>query len=192
MQRILHYLLVLSFMTGSIALANDPICDYKSETLEKTTGIIDSIRDISKETANYAEDRRICAVKFQAKLGDSWVPTHGFYVFGSDVSEDFACDQAIEKGKIRAIKYLSPTRLTHIAEQKCKEETPPVVQVVEKHVYVDSRTGTYLEGNPTSGSLPCFLLSLFGPMGYSNPRCHAFTEVNPYVAFDAPSEPYKH
>jgi len=194
MQSIPSYLLGLSFMISSSVLADDSICNYESETVERTMGVIDSIKDLSKETADYVEEKRSCMVKFQAKIGEKWVKTHGFYVFGPETSENSACEKAVEKGKIRAITYLSPTELTHIAEQRCKEITPekePEVQFIEKRVFVDSETGARVDYNPVSRSLPCFLLSIFARYQYNNPRCNVFTERdNPYVADDALVVPY--
>jgi hypothetical protein len=172
------FLSTLSLMVSASALAiNDPICDYKSETIEKTTGVIDYIKDISRKTQVYTQDKRSCMVEFQAKIGENWIQTHGVYVFGPEISENSACAQAVEKGKTRAISHLSPTQITHIAEQKCKESVPekePEIQVVENIVYVDSETGRRVKRNSVSRTIPCMLLAAFAPGPYNNRRCHAF------------------
>ena len=77
MQSIPPYLLGLSFMISSSVLADDSICNYESDTVERTTGVIDSIKDLSKETADYVEEKRSCKMKFHAKICEKWDKTHG-------------------------------------------------------------------------------------------------------------------
>ena len=170
-------------------LAGDNVCEFTSETIENTRGYVSKIKDYSKKTAVYAEEKRICSVKFTAKIGKKWVETHGFYVFGPETSENLACKKAVEKGKVKAVEQEYGSEIEYIAEQKCIEK--PEVKVVEKRVLVDRESGRVVTPNEGSGSLVCFAMSLFAPAKYNNPRCHAYVDNNnPYVHPDAPRVPY--
>ena len=100
-------------------LAGDNVCEFTSETIENTRGYVSKIKDYSKKTAVYAEEKRICSVKFTAKLGENWVETHGFYVFGPEISENLACKKAVEKGKVKAVEQEYGSEIEYIAQQKC-------------------------------------------------------------------------
>ena len=177
-------LLVASSFLAAPSLADDP-CEFISKTTENSKGYVSDIKNYSKQTAVYAEEKRICSVKFMAKLGEKWVKTHGFYVFGPDETENSACKKAVEKGKVRAVEHEYGSEIEYVAEQKCIAK--PEVKVVEKHVLVDRKTGRVVTPNVASGSLVCLAMSIFAPAGYNNPRCHAYVDNNnPYVQPGAP------
>ena len=183
------FILSVSSALVTPGFAGDDVCEFTSQTFENTKGYVSEIKNYSKQTAVYAEEKRICSVKFKAKLDGKWVETHGFYVFGPEISENLACEKAVDKGKVRAVEYTYGSEIEYVAEQKCHAE--PEVKIVEKRVLVDRRTGHILDRNERSGSLVCLALSIFGPASYNNPRCHAYTNNNnPYVQPDAPRVPY--
>ena len=181
---------------GSSALvtpgfAGDDVCEFTSQTFENTKGYVSEIKNYSKQTAVYAEEKRICSVKFMAKLGKKWVETHGFYVFGPDETETSACKKAVEKGKVRAVKHEYGSEIEYVAEQRCIAK--PEVKVVEKRILVDRKSGRVVTPNEGSGSFVCLAMSIFAPAGYNNPRCHAYVDNNnPYVQPGAPRVPHNY
>lgn len=185
------FILSVSSALVTPGFAGDDVCEFTSQTFENTKGYVSEIKNYSKQTAVYAEEKRICSVKFAAKLGEKWVETHGFYVFGPDETETSACKKAVEKGKVRAVEHEYGSEIEYVAEQKCIAK--PEVKVVEKHVLVDRKTGRVVTPNVASGSLICLTLSIFGPSKYNNPRCHAYVDnLDPYTSPDAPQVPHNY
>jgi len=158
-------------------------CEYIDNTVVNTTGTIEQTRNYSYETANFAEEKRVCAVKLDVKIGKNWVKTQDFYVFGPEISQNEACSKAKDKAKIKELEKHVPQTVTNNSSHKCKEVVktkpePPKVIVKTETVYVDSRSGSVVKRNDdydsVTHSIGCGLLSIFHPGPYNNRRCHAF------------------
>ena len=125
-------LAILLILHCGIASATEVRCDYSDRTIVKTVGTIDGIRNFSSKVANYAEEKRICAVKFDAKVGKKWYKTKNFYVFGPDMSQTEACNKAKDKAKITVLEQHAPQLVTSNVEHVCTEKTPErVVEVIK-------------------------------------------------------------
>ena len=173
-----YLVLPLVLVCGS-ANALEVTCDYTDKTVIKTVGKIDQTRNLRKETANYAEEKRVCAVKFDAKIGKNWVETHDFYVFGPEMSENNACDKAIAKAKVKALEQFAAQDVTSIQEEICDESVTAADAVVEERVvrevvYVDPRSGRELKPNSAAKSMVCVLLDVFAPSAYYNRDCNFY------------------
>ena len=81
-------------------------CEYIDMTHVKTIGNIEQTRNYEQETAHYAEEKRVCAVKIDVKIGKNWVKTQDFYVFGPEMSQNDACNKAKDKAKPKARKMV--------------------------------------------------------------------------------------
>ena len=55
-------------------------------------------------------------------------PTEGSYIFGPDMTENDACEQAIIKAKKQVISEVSPEVLTAKTEMNCTTKNPIVVE----------------------------------------------------------------
>ena len=124
-------------------------CKYTDKTVIRTVGTIENIRNFRKESTHYAEEKRICAVKFDAKIGKNWVETDGFYVFGPEMSENNACNEAIKKGKVKVLNEFAAQDINSIQKEICSENITTADAVVEERVikevvYVDKVTGLSL------------------------------------------------
>ena len=124
-------LAILLILHCGIASATEVRCDYSDRTIVKTVGTIDGIRNFSSKVANYAEEKRICAVKFDAKVGKKWYKTKNFYVFGPDMSQTEACNKAKDKAKITVLEQHAPQLVTSNVEHVCTEKTPERVVKVQ-------------------------------------------------------------
>ena len=117
--------LTLSLLLSGSAYALDAAvvnCNYSDNTQVKSVGTIDGIRNFTSKTADYAEEKRICAVKFDAKVGKKWYKTKGFYVFGPDMSQTEACNKAKDKAKITVLEQHAPQLVTNDVEHFPQEE----------------------------------------------------------------------
>ena len=50
----------------------DSECTYVDKTVVQTTGTIEQTRNYEYETAQYTEEKRVCAVKLDVKKGKKW------------------------------------------------------------------------------------------------------------------------
>ena len=60
------------------AFAVDVNCNYSDKTQVESVGTIDGVRNYNSKATDYAEEKRICAVTFDAKVGEKWYKTKGF------------------------------------------------------------------------------------------------------------------
>ena len=127
-------------------------CEYTDKTTAELVGKIDGIRNFESKTADYAEEKRICAVGFEAKIGKKWYKTRGFYVFGPDMSQTEACNKAKDKAKLKVLEQFAPQLITSNTDHYCEEKTPE--KVVEPPVIQEKRwvSVTDLDGPVTHGA----------------------------------------
>jgi len=128
-------LAILLILQCGIASATEVKCNYSDKTVVKTVGTIGGIRNFTKKVANYAEDKRICAVKFDAKVGKKWYKTKNFYVFGPNMSETEACNKAKDKAKVLVLEEHTPQLVTSNVEHTCTEKTPEKIVALVQPVY---------------------------------------------------------
>ena len=124
-------LLTVGFITDTNS--TEVNCEYSDKTTAKLVGKIDGIRNFESKTKDYAEEKRICAVGFEAKIGKKWYKTRDFYVFGPDMSQSEACNKAKDKAKIAVLEQHGPQYVTSNVEHYCEEKTPEkIVEVPVK------------------------------------------------------------
>lgn len=146
--------LTLSLLLSGSAYALDAAvvnCNYSDKTQVKSVGTIDGIRNFTSKTADYAEEKRICAVKFDAKVGKKWYKTKNFYVFGPDMSQTDACNKAKDKAKITVLEEHAPQLVTNNVEHVCTEKTPETVVKVQPKQEGKWISVTNLDGPITHG-----------------------------------------
>ena len=118
-------LLTVGFITDTNS--TEVNCEYSDKTTAKLVGKIDGIRNFESKTKDYAEEKRICAVGFEAKIGKKWYKTRDFYVFGPDMSQSEACNKAKDRAKLKVLEQHSPQLVTSNVEHYCEEKTPEKV-----------------------------------------------------------------
>ena len=107
----------------------DAPCDYDQQVVSNWQHTIEEVRNIDRKVFPYIDDTRKCIMKFDVTIDGVEHYTSGDYVFGPDVTENYACEQAITKGKKEIIQQVSPEVLTAKTEMSCsmKQEQKPVV-----------------------------------------------------------------
>ena len=127
-------------------------CEYSDKTTAELVGKIDGIRNFESKTADYAEEKRVCAVGFEAKIRQKWYKTRSFYVFGPDMSQSEACNKAKDKAKIQVLEQFAPQLVTSNVNHYCEEKTPE--KIVEAPVKQEKRwvSVTKLDGPPEYGA----------------------------------------
>lgn len=107
----------------------DAPCDYDQQVVSNWQHTIEEVRNIDRKVFPYIDDTRKCIMKFDVTIDGVEHYTSGDYVFGPDVTENYACEQAMTKGKKDIIQQVSPEVLTAKTEMNCsvKQEQQPVV-----------------------------------------------------------------
>jgi len=127
-----RYLALPLVVLCNSVFAADVNCDYSDKTVVQSTGQIEGMKNYSKEVTDYAEDKRVCAVKFDAKVGEKWYETKNFYIYGPDMSQTEACNKAKDKAKVLVLEKHAPQLVTSDVEHTCTEKTPVQVAAVPK------------------------------------------------------------
>ena len=88
----------LSFAAG-VDYPFENICDYDSNVVTTYKGEIEKYKVPSKKVFPYYKDTKQCLVTVQAKIKDKWYSTTANHVFTADMSENDACNRAINRAK---------------------------------------------------------------------------------------------
>ena len=84
---------------------------------------------MDKKVFPYVDDTRKCIMSMDITIDGTTYPTEGSYIFGPDMTENDACEQAIIKAKKQVISEVSPEVLTAKTEMNCSTKDP--VQITE-------------------------------------------------------------
>ena len=123
------------------AFADTP-CDYVKDVQTNWTQQIEKTSNIDKKVFPYVEDTRKCVMTMDVTIDGQTYPAEGSYVFGPDMSENDACDNATVNAKKSVISEVSPEILSATTEMNCSTKENPVV--AESPV----ETVTIQEGTP--------------------------------------------
>tara|TARA_R100000734_G_scaffold16557_1_gene12641 strand:- start:285 stop:842 length:558 start_codon:yes stop_codon:yes gene_type:complete len=107
----------------------DVPCEYDKTVETNWTQQIEKTSNIDKKVFPYVEDTRKCIMSMDVTINGTTYPTEGTYVFGPDMTENDACEQATVKAKKKVIGEVSPEVLTAKTEMNCSTKDP--VQITE-------------------------------------------------------------
>ena len=126
--RLTSCVLIASISGCHPAFADVP-CEYDKTVETNWTQQIEKTSNIDKKVFPYVEDTRKCIMTMDVKIDGTTYPTEGTYVFGPDMTENDACEQATVKAKKKVIGEVSPEVLTAKTEMNCSTKDP--VQITE-------------------------------------------------------------
>ena len=135
------------------AVADTP-CEYVKDVNTTWTQQIEKTTDIERNVFPYVEDTRKCVMTMDVTINGQTYPTEGTYVFGPDMTENIACENATVNAKKSIISQVSPEILSAKTELNCsnKEELPvhaavpqPEVNIVERPVVTTTVTPVVTE-----------------------------------------------
>ena len=122
--------LAIFALSSTTALASSP-CDYDQTIETNWSHKIEKTSNIDKKVFPYVDDTRKCVMKFDVAIAGVTHSTSGTYVFGPDATENYACDQAMIKGKKKIIGEVSPEILTAKTNMNCTVKSEPKVADVQ-------------------------------------------------------------
>lgn len=122
-------LIILS--AGCHPVFADVPCEYDKTVETNWTQQIEKTSNIDKKVFPYVDDTRKCIMTMDVTIDGQTYPTEGKYVFGPDMSENAACEQATINAKKNIISEVSPEILSAKTEMNCSTKPQKSVEVVE-------------------------------------------------------------
>jgi len=120
---------LIASISGCHPAFADVPCEYDKTVETNWTQQIEKTSNIDKKVFPYVEDTRKCIMSMDVTIQGTTYPTEGAYVFGPDMTENDACEQATIKAKKKVIGEVSPEVLTAKTEMNCS--TKESVQITE-------------------------------------------------------------
>ena len=139
---------ILGLASCNYAVADSP-CDYVKDVQTNWTQQIEKTSNIDKKVFPYVEDTRKCMMTMDVTINGQTYPAEGSYVFGPDMSENDACDNATVNAKKSVISEVSPEILSAKTEMNCSIQDKPVVaEAPTETVTIQESTPVIQEGTP--------------------------------------------
>lgn len=126
MKKTLATLLILS--SCHPALADTP-CDYQHIVDTQFTKQIDKSDIIDRQVFPYVDDTRKCIMTLNVVIDGISYPSKGEFVFGPDMSENKACENATVRAKTSIIQQVSPEILSAATDMKCEQKDDMPVHI---------------------------------------------------------------
>tara|TARA_B100000214_G_scaffold19019_1_gene12743 strand:+ start:384 stop:842 length:459 start_codon:yes stop_codon:yes gene_type:complete len=106
-------------------------CDFKNQTISTYQGTIESLKIEKKEVFPYYGETKKCKVLIQGKIQGIWYFTSEDYIFNSDMSENEACDRAIDNAKNKLTAEYIPESIETKKNLDCTLTKPKVECSIE-------------------------------------------------------------
>ena len=119
---------LIASISGCHPVFADVPCEYDKTVETNWTQHIEKTSNIDKKVFPYVEDTRKCIMSMDVTIDGTTYDTEGSYVFGPDMTENDACEQATVKAKKNIISEVSPEVLTAKTEMNCTTKNPVVVE----------------------------------------------------------------
>ena len=121
---------VIGLASCNYAVADTP-CDYVKDVQTNWTHQIEKTENVKRDVFPYVENTRKCVMSMDVTINGQTYSTEGDYIFGPDMTENDACDNATVNAKKSIISEVSPEVLTAKTEMNCSTKPQESVQVVE-------------------------------------------------------------
>lgn len=122
-------LVTLLFLSSCHPAIADTPCDYQHNVDSQFTKQIDKTVNISKQVFPYIDDTRKCIMTMDVMIDGVSYPTKGEFVFGPDMSENKACENATIRAKTNIIQQVSPEILSAATDMKCEQKNDMPVHI---------------------------------------------------------------
>ena len=107
-------------LVPAISFAN---CDYENQTVSTIQGTIQSLEVTDRTVTEYFQETKKCKVLIKAKVEGKWYYTSSDYIFTPDMSENEACQNAVNRAKERLLSELVPEKLESTKNLNCQALT---------------------------------------------------------------------
>tara|TARA_Y100001954_G_C15629536_1_gene511976 strand:+ start:262 stop:582 length:321 start_codon:yes stop_codon:yes gene_type:complete len=95
--------ILIASISGCHPVFADVPCEYDKTVETNWTQQIEKTSNMDKKVFPYVDDTRKCIMSMDITIDGTTYPTEGSYIFGPDMTENDACEQAIIKAKKQVI-----------------------------------------------------------------------------------------
>ena len=95
-------------------------CEYDNQTTSTMQGTVDSVIVKDKTVTEYFRETKKCKVIIKAKVQGKWYITSEDYIFTPDMSENEACQNAVNRAKERLLQEFVPETLESTKNLNCQ------------------------------------------------------------------------
>jgi len=140
---------------ASPAFAQTP-CNYTKDVQTNWKHEIQNTSNIQRNVSPYVENTRKCEMTMDVTIKGKTYPASGNYIFGPDMTENDACDQATIKAKKEIITIVSPEILTAKTQMNCSQKSKKLalqttqVATIQNSGPVDPSL-VFVENKPATG-----------------------------------------
>jgi hypothetical protein len=117
----LAYFLLLAPLSASAAE-----CLLAERSQVQAVGRVDQIQDLKVTVIALRDQSRRCTVNFRAKINGVWSPGFGEYTWRTDMPDEIACNNALERAKTNLIELTGNQRITSEKHLQCDEGSDPI------------------------------------------------------------------
>ena len=121
---------LVALSSCNYAVAETP-CDYTKDVSTNWTKQIQKTENVERNVFPYVESTRKCVMTMDVTIDGQTYPAEGSYVFGPDMTENDACDNATVNAKKSVITEVSPEILSAKTEMNCSTKPQENVQITE-------------------------------------------------------------
>jgi len=122
-------LATLLILTSYHPVLADTPCDYQHNVDSQFTKQIDKTDIIDRQVFPYVDDTRKCIMTLNVVIDGVSYPSKGEFVFGPDMSENKACENATVRAKTSIIQQVSPEILSAATDMKCEQKNDMPVHI---------------------------------------------------------------
>lgn len=167
---------LIASISGCHPVFAEAPCEYDKTVETNWTQHIEKTSNIDKKVFPYVEDTRKCIMSMDVTIEGTTYPTEGSYVFGPDMTENDACEQATVKAKKNIISEVSPEILSAKTEMNCTNRS--VVSTASTSV---SKT----EGGSSNLSTPAIQEGIpVEPIGTTRVISRKVIDVTPVTSYN--------
>ena len=110
---------VTKMVTKCYDMPDDNQCEYVHDVKSKHIKQLERVK-IDRRRIIRMDNGNKCAISLRGMIDGQWHTGNATYVYDTNVSEDYACDQAIARAKEKVYKQASPEVFTSELSKKCK------------------------------------------------------------------------
>ena len=104
----------------TFVFATNP-CEYDNQTTSTMQGTVESVIVKDKTVTEYFRETKKCKVLIKAKILGKWYMTSQDYIFTPDMSENEACQNAVNRAKERLLQKFVPETLESTKNLNCQD-----------------------------------------------------------------------
>ena len=159
-----HTLLFIAILATGCEVKAE--CYMQSDSMGRTAGRLEQVADVKRYVVSYIDNQKKCIVSFRAFTKNQWWHGSGENVFKTSISEDQACNVALEVGKNQLAAQIYGQTVVSEGHLICSDLPKVTTRKVTK--IGDVIQISEVQPHPNKKE----------PFGYKNTECRFFIETD--------------